>query len=104
MAVGGGVAEGGGVAVGYCKTGVAVGTAVVGIGVGVGNGVAVAVGIGVTVWMGTAVETSVGVAAGSPPHAANSRARPTTSQNEYRDKYKNKILTETGGRVPDLAA
>lgn len=72
VAVGGGVAEGGGVSVGYWSTEVAVGTAVVGIGVAEGNGVDVEVGTGVKVCTGAAVAISVGGGSDSPPQATSS--------------------------------
>ena len=84
VAVGGGVADDGGVSVGYWMTGVAVGTAVVGIGVGDGKGVVVAVGIGVNVCTGAAVGINVGGGSDSAPQAGSSATNSTSKQHRTR--------------------
>lgn len=89
VAVGGGVADGGGVSVEYWRTGVVVGTAVVGIGVGEGNGVAVAVGTGVNVCTGGAVAISVGCRSSSPLQATSN---PTNSKSKKRQVLFNELF------------
>lgn len=89
VAVGGGVADGGGVSVGYWSTEVAVGTAVVGIGVAEGNGVDVEVGTGVNVCTGAAVAINVGGGAGSSPQATSN---PINSKSKKRRVLSDKVF------------
>lgn len=85
VAVGGVVDVGSGVALGYSKTGVLVGTAVGGAGVSEAGGSGVVVGAGVNVCTGGAVAINVGGADFAPPQAANS-ANQLNRNNPFTDK------------------